>query len=75
MTRRPRPTITIEDTSVIGDDEPLQQGLVKGNPSFRTFRSNESLLLKDGQSQQFTTATDKVTGNVVKVDVTLTILK
>jgi len=45
--------ITIDDTSVIGDEANAQQGLAKGNPSFRSFRTSESLLLKDGQSQQF----------------------
>ena len=71
-----RLAITIEDSSVIaGEQEALQQGLAKGNASFRSFRSTESLLLKDGQSLQFTTATDKVTGDVVKVDVTLTVVK
>ena len=38
--------------------------------SFRSFRADESLLLKDGWSLQFTSATDKITGDVVKVDVT-----
>jgi len=31
--------------------------------------------LKDGQTAQFTTATDKVTGESVRVDVTLTVVK
>jgi hypothetical protein len=70
-----RLAITIDDTSVIAGEGNLQQGLAKNQASFRTFRSNESLFLKDGQSQQFTTATDKVTGEVVKVDVTLTVVK
>jgi hypothetical protein len=68
-------SVTIDDTSVIGDDASAQPGLAKGNPSFRSFRANESLLLRDGQSLQFTTATDKVTGDVMKVDVTLTVVK
>ena len=67
--------IVIEDSTVIGDEANAQQGLAKGSPSFRSFRTTESLLLKDGQSLQFTTATDKVTGDVVKVDVTLTVVK
>jgi hypothetical protein len=32
-------------------------------------------MLKDGQTAQFTTATDKVSGDVIKVDVTLTVVK
>jgi hypothetical protein len=67
--------LTIDDTSVITGEGDLQQGLARNNASFRSFRSTESLLLKDGQSLQYTTATDKITGEVVKVDVTLTVIK
>jgi hypothetical protein len=67
--------ITIDDSSVIGDEPAAQQGLASGRPWFRSFRSTEVLLLKDGQSAQYTTVTDKVNGEVVKVDVTLTVLK
>lgn len=65
--------VTIEDNSVIGDTGDAT--IMKGTPSFRSFRSSESLLLKDGQSMQYTTASDKITGDVVRVDVTLTVLK
>jgi hypothetical protein len=33
------------------------------------------IVLKDGQSEQFATATDKFTGEVVKMDATLTVVK
>ena len=33
------------------------------------------MMLKDGQTAQFTTVTDKVSGEIVKVDVTLTVVK
>ena len=33
------------------------------------------MVLKDGETGQFTTATDKVSGETVKVDVTLTVVK
>ena len=44
-------------------------------PALRSFRFTNSLVLKDGQTAQFTTAVDKVTGVVTKVDVTLTVVK
>ena len=44
-------------------------------PSFNTFKVNETVILRDGESSQFTSATDKITGQVIKVDVTLTVLK
>ena len=68
--------ITIDDSSVYGD--PPVAGDNKpapGNPSFRSFRASDSMVLRDGQTAQFTTATDKVSGEIVKVDVTLTVVK
>jgi hypothetical protein len=46
-----------------------------GRPAITSFTSTSYLLLRDGETQQFTTATDKTTGDVVKVDVTLNVLK
>jgi hypothetical protein len=43
--------------------------------AFMSFTTSNNLTLRDGQTLQFTMATDKVTGEVVKVDVTLTVLK
>jgi len=36
---------------------------------------SNTLLLRDGQSSQLTSAADKVTGEILKVDVTLTVVK
>jgi hypothetical protein len=66
--------VTIDDSSVYPDEQP-QSGSAKGNPSFRSFRATNTMILKNGETGQFTTATDKVTGEVVKVDVTLTVMK
>ena len=44
-------------------------------PSFNTFKANETVILKAGESSQFTSATDKISGQVIKVYVTLTVLK
>jgi len=46
-----------------------------GIPTLRSLFTNNSVVLKDGQSAQFTAAADKMTGEVVKVDVTLSIDK
>lgn len=66
--------ISIDDSSVYPDD-PATRGATKGSPSFRSFRASDQLVLKDGATAQFTTATDKVSGEIVKVDVTLTVVK
>jgi hypothetical protein len=73
---RYRIEITIDDSSVYGDaPNPADNKPAPGNPSFRSFRASDSMALRDGQTSQFTTATDKVSGEVVKVDVTLTVVK
>jgi hypothetical protein len=63
--------ISVDDSSVYDAD----QAKSSDHPSFRSFRANDSLILKDGQSVQFTTATDKVSGEVTKIDVTLFVVK
>jgi hypothetical protein len=63
--------ITVDDTSVY-DADPAKPN---DHPSFRTFRASDSMVLKDGQSAQFTTAIDKVSGEVTKIDVTLFVVK
>jgi type II secretory pathway component GspD/PulD (secretin) len=67
--------LSIEDSSVY--TEGTQGATLRGgdHPSFRSFRSQDTLILKDGQTAQYTTATDKMSGEVLKVDVTLTIVK
>ena len=66
-----RLTLDIEDSSVYPDDPRAPKGV----PMFRSFKLSNTLLLKDGQSTQLTSASDKVSGEVLKVDVTLTVMK
>jgi hypothetical protein len=73
---RYRLEITIDDSSVYGDaPNPADNKPAPGNPSFRSFRASDSMALRDGQTSQFTTATDKVSGEIVKVDVTLNVVR
>jgi type II/III secretion system protein len=65
--------ISVDDSSVYPDEQ--LPGGSKGNPSFRSFRSSNTMILRNGETGQFTTATDKVTSETVKVDVTLTVVK
>ncbi|HET9942602.1 MAG TPA: hypothetical protein VFR05_04635 [Terriglobia bacterium] len=61
--------VSIEDSSVMerrSNDFP---------PTLRTFLFRNTVVLKDGQTAQFTAAADKVTGEVVKVDVSLVVEK
>jgi type II secretory pathway component GspD/PulD (secretin) len=70
--------IGLEDSSVYSENlehSGLTKASTSEHPSFNTFKVNETVILRDGESSQFTAATDKVTGQVIKVDVTLTVLK
>ena len=67
-----RLSLDVEDSSVYPDDQPRAP---KGVPMFRSFKLSNTLLLRDGQSSQLTSAADKVTGEILKVDVTLTVVK
>jgi Bacterial type II and III secretion system protein len=64
--------LTVEDSSV---ETAAAVGGTPTNPAFKSFRTNDSLLLRDTQSAEFSTATDKVNGDVWKVNVALTIGK
>lgn len=68
--------LTVEDTSVFVPEKegPVASG-VAGVPAFRNFTSRFVLLLRDGQTGQHTAATDPVSGEVLRVDVTLNVLK
>jgi len=66
--------LTIDESSVTED--PAGKGVaVVGRPSFRSFRTQDSVLLRDGQSKEVTSVPDKLTGEVVKVDVALAVVK
>jgi hypothetical protein len=66
--------MTIEDSSI----QRTPQGAVPGPdsvPTFRNFRISNHVLLKDGETTQVTAAADPVSGEVMRVDVTLTVIK
>jgi hypothetical protein len=65
--------ITVDDSSVYPDDQTSTSKA--GVPSFRSFRAGNTMVLKHGETGQFMSATDKVTGETVRVDVTLTVMK
>ncbi|MEO5895809.1 MAG: hypothetical protein ABIS06_08930 [Vicinamibacterales bacterium] len=69
--------MAVSDTSVFltPRDGAVTAAAGNGLPAFRSFTSSFHMLLKDGQTAQHTTATDAVSGEVLKLDVTLTVLK
>jgi hypothetical protein len=68
-----RLTFSLDDSSVAADD---QSSVSKGIPQFRSFRlSNQTAILRDGQTTQLTMATEKGSGETVTVDVTMNVIK
>jgi hypothetical protein len=68
-------TMTVSDSS-LGLDTAKKTGAVAPDvPSFRNFNSSFTALLRDGQTAQYTSATDPVTGESMKIDVTLNLMK
>ena len=65
--------ISVEERSVV--QQPNGGTGISGAPVIRNFEAQNNLVLRDGQTRQFTAASDRVTGEVVKVDVTLKVVK
>jgi hypothetical protein len=68
--------LTIEDSSVeLAEEKPKSAVLVGDIPSFRNFKTNFTAVLRDGQTLQHTSATDPVTGEVTRIDLTVNAMK
>lgn len=68
-----RISLVVTDSAVFGPT--AQPTDPSARPSFRNFTSNSTILLRDGQTAQYTSATDPVSGEVLKIEATLTVLK
>ena len=68
-------SVTVSDSSIGLDTSKKAAGVMPDIPSFRTFNSSFTALLRDGQTTQYTSATDPVTGEVMKIDLTLNVMK
>jgi Flp pilus assembly secretin CpaC len=68
--------LSLEDSSVAVDENAARAAARDLPPQFRQFRlSNETAVLRDGQTAQLTTAAEKGSGEITKIDVTLTVVK
>ena len=64
--------LTVSDSAIFAADRSPSK---LPAPTFQQFSSTATLLLRDGETVQYTTATDKATGEITKVDVTLNVVK
>jgi Flp pilus assembly secretin CpaC len=67
--------ITVSDSSVSSSSQIQGAPTITGVPIFRNFRTGGTVMLRDGQTTQLTTAGDPITGEIMRVDVTLTVVK
>jgi len=67
--------INVSDSSVALSNQIQGSPAVAGAPMFRNFSTNGLVILKDGQTSQLTTAADPITGETMRVDVTLSVVK
>jgi hypothetical protein len=69
-------TLSVDDSAVFTSGQaapPLPVG--DALPVFRSFRSRNTLMMSDGQTRQYTAASDRTTGEVVRLEVTLRVVK
>lgn len=67
-------SLTVNDNQLSMEDRP-DAGAMRGLPRFSNFTSTATLTLRDGQTMEYTAATDKTSGEVVRVQVTLNVVK
>ena len=67
-----RLSIAVEDSQVF---RMPTSGVAQIGPGFQNFKAINSPILRDGQTVQFAVATDKTSGEVIKLDVTLNVVK
>ena len=70
-------SVTIEDSSIYKDEGRRAAGTsqVEDVVAIRSYRTQNTTILRDGQSTEFTVAADKVTGEVMKAEVSISVLK
>ena len=68
--------LNIQDSSIYTADGDAKPAIKIAEPmAFRSFEMSNRLVMRDGQTQQFAMATDKISGETLKVDVTLSVQK
>ena len=70
-----RVMLTIDENSIYPPELAPPTTKTTGVPAFRSFKSTNTLNLRDGQSLEYTTATDRLTGEVFHVSVKLSVIR
>ena len=67
--------INVRDSSIFTSDQTKMPNTLVDPTAFRTFSTSNSLNMTDGQTRLFGVATDKITGETLRIEVKLTVLK
>ena len=70
--------MTVEDSTIHLDRSPEsaeEKKMLRDIPAFRSFRASFAMVLRDGQTMQYASATDPISGEVMRVDVALSLAK
>jgi type II secretory pathway component GspD/PulD (secretin) len=67
-------TLSVDESTVVTNTDGVS-GAYAGAPVMRSFKSRNRLLLRDGQARQYTAATDRVSGETIRIEVTLLTVK
>lgn len=67
--------LQIDESSVGSNAFDGRGGSPAEMPVFKSFKARNRILLRPGQMRQFTAATDRVSGETVRIEVTLTVVK
>ena len=73
---RYRLQLTVEDTSIVPNERVVAAGGQRASEvAFRTLSVSNTLLLREGQTLPFTVGTDRITGETLRAEVSVSILK
>ena len=70
--------LTVADSAVYFPDKSeamATSSMVTGAPAFRSFNASVDVLLRDGQTVQYTSVVDPVSGQTIKLEATLNVQK
>lgn len=73
---RYRVVLAVEENSIYPPAEAAKNSISPtGAPAFRSLRSSNTVILRDGQLVEYVAATDRITGETARISVKLTVLK
>lgn len=67
--------LSVRDSSIFTSDQTKVPNAMADPTAFRTFSANNTLNMTDGQTRLFGVGTDKITGETLRIEVKLTVLK